>query len=51
MFARRCLQLLQRTRKQDRSFYKILILIPEKETRKCLYTFFTTLSVILKMRK
>ena len=51
MFARRCLQLLQRTGKQDRSSYKILILIPKKETRKCLYTFFTTLSVILKMRK
>ena len=51
MFARRCLQLLQRTGKQDLSFYKILILIPKKETRKCLYTFFTTLSVILKMRK
>ena len=51
VFARRCLQLLQCTGKQDRFSYNILILNPKKETTKCLYSFFTTLSFIFKMRK
>jgi len=50
MFARRCLQLLRCTGKQDRSSYNILILNAKKETRKCLYSF-STLTTILKMRR
>jgi len=51
MFARRCLQLLRCTGKQNRSSYNILILNAKKETRRCLNSFFTTLAIILKMRR